>query len=134
MLKHAPEPARWIPFVYCLESTPGGPNDAAAAACAKASKIDYAGVIEPCATGPEGLALEADSAAATAALQPPHQYVPWVTLSSAPGAGTFCTEAGCDDFVAAVCAAYTGPKPAACPAAGAAAPKLRGVSGVHHKD
>ena len=56
--------------------------------------------------------------------------MPWVTLSDAPGAGTFCTENGCDNLISAVCDAYTGEKPAACnaPAEEAAATSsLRGA-------
>lgn len=50
-------------------------------------------------------------------------------LPAAPGAGTYCTENGCDNLLQAVCAAYTGTKPAACSnvAAAPAAPKLSNV-------
>jgi hypothetical protein len=58
---------------------------------------------------------------------PPHQFVPWVTLSDEPGAGTFCDENGCDGFLKAVCDAYTGTKPDACNAAAVAKPQLKNV-------
>jgi interferon gamma-inducible protein 30 len=88
----------------------GGLSKAKAQKCAANSKLAWA-TLDTCWTGAEGKALDVAAAAKTAALNPPHQFVPWVTLD-APG--TFCTEAGCDDFIAQVCKAYTGTKPPAC--------------------
>ena len=59
-----------------------------------------------------GPAVVLAAGAATGALQPQHEFVPWVTLGGTPG--TFCTENGCDNMLAAVCKAYTGTPPASC--------------------
>ena len=113
----AHNPHNFVPFVNCLSRAAGGSGGITkgkASTCAKSSGLDWP-TIDTCWNGPEGVALEVAAAYKTAALTPSHTYVPWVTLSDAPGAGTFCTENGCDDLIAQVCAAYTGPKPAACP-------------------
>lgn len=99
----------WLPAIHCLEGY-GSKQGAHAQECVEGAGMVFAPV-SACWKGPEGAALELAAGAATAALQPAHQFVPWVTLD-APG--TFCTEAGCDNMLAAVCAAYTGPKPASC--------------------
>lgn len=128
-VSHYPAVAQWLPFIHCLEGyiAGGNPTTADAKKCAADVGMTWA-VLDKCWTSAEGHALDVANAFATAALQPPHQFVPWVTLSDAPGAGTFCTENGCDNFIQAVCDAYTGEKPAACPAEAAAAPRpaLRG--------
>jgi len=105
-------PSSFVPFMSCLSAAEGGGglSKAKAQKCAGQHQVDW-NTLNTCWNGPEGKTLDQVSAAVTAALQPPHQYVPWVTLD-APG--TLCTENGCDNFVQAVCAAYTGTKPAAC--------------------
>lgn len=108
-------PKAFVPFVVCLSAAAGGSgglSKAKAQKCASNSKLTWA-TLDTCWTGAEGKALDIASAAKTAALNPPHQFVPWVTLA-APG--TFCTEAGCDNFIAEVCKAYTGTPPPACAA------------------
>jgi len=105
-------PKGFVPFMACLSQADasGGLSKAKAQKCAGQHNVDW-NTLNTCWNGPEGKQLDQVSAAVTGALQPPHNYVPWVTLD-APG--TFCTENGCDNFVQAVCAAYTGTKPAAC--------------------
>lgn len=106
----------WLPFIHCME-THGSNQAAFAKTCAAAAGIDYP-ALETCWTGAEGLQLELAAGAATGALQPPHQFVPWVTLGDTPG--TFCSNSDCDNFLAAVCAAYTGTPPPTCKALAAA--------------
>ena len=50
--------------------------------CAQSQGIDYA-PIKTCANGKMGNALEHEMAEVTDALNPPHRYVPWVTLNDA---------------------------------------------------
>jgi len=107
----------WLPFIHCME-THGSNQAAFAKTCAAAAGIDIT-ALDACWNGAEGLALQMAAGAATAALQPPHQFVPWVTLNDTPG--TFCSDSDCDNFLAAVCAAYTGTPPASCKALAAAA-------------
>lgn len=98
-IHHYPTNGQFVPFVVCLSAAAqgsGGLSTAKAQKCAANSKLAWA-VLNTCWTGAEGRALDDAAAAKTAALNPPHQYVPWVTLD-APG--TFCTENGCDDFIA----------------------------------
>ena len=111
-----PNASHWLPAIHCLE-TYGKNQGAHAQECIEGAGMAYAPVAA-CWKGPEGAALELEAAARTAALSPPHEYVPWVTLSGQ--SGTFCTENGCDNMLDAVCKAYTGsPKPANCTASSA---------------
>ncbi len=55
-----------------------------------------------CATGPHGDELIIAAAKRTAALEPPHQYVPWVVVNGIP-LGDAAAE-----LAAIVCAAYDG--------------------------
>lgn len=110
----APNASLWLPAIHCLEGY-GSNQGAHAKECVEGAGMAFAPV-QTCWKGPEGAALELAAAARTAALNPPHEYVPWVTLSGQ--SGTFCTENGCDNMLDAVCKAYTGsPKPANCTAA-----------------
>ena len=107
-------PSSFLPFITCLSTAArSGLTRAKAQACATAP---YSWPeLNTCWGGSEGYALDRTSAAITAALSPAHQYVPWVTLSDEPGTGTYCDEVNdCDKLIEAVCAAYKGPKPAAC--------------------
>lgn len=79
-------PASFVPFVYCLSDSYPNFSTKKASACAALSKMNWA-TLNTCWTGTEGKELEIEAAAVTAALQPPHQYVPWVVLD-APG--TIC--------------------------------------------
>lgn len=78
-----PVQTEWLPLVTCLEATPLRRMLAAVNTCAKRAGLDAAELVE-CADGPQGDALEAAAAAATAALRPPHTYVPWVVVEGVP--------------------------------------------------
>ena len=56
----------------------------------------------PCSAGNLGVELEVEAAAATAALDPPHIYVPWVTVNDV------AIGQGYQFLLTFVCAAYTG--------------------------
>jgi interferon, gamma-inducible protein 30 len=133
-----PTGGQWLPFITCMyadfSSVP-----APAQSCASSAGLDWA-TLNACATGPEGAKLIAANANRTNNLNPPHTYVPWVTVNGTlvpdpPTGGP--SEA---DVIAAICAAYVPPaggaKPACCPkeaaAPGAAASAgLRGAAPVH---
>lgn len=101
----------WLPFIVCLENA--GSNQAAKAeACANSNSLDWT-KLSDCWNSVEGHELDLENGIATAALNPPHEFVPWVTLSGQ--SGTFCSNSDCDNFLQAVCDAYTGPKPSGCP-------------------
>jgi hypothetical protein len=40
--------------------------------------------VQQCASGPEGAQLALEAAKATEALNPPHEYAPWLTLNGKP--------------------------------------------------
>lgn len=125
-IAHSPAGAAgWLPMIHCLEAA-GSAQGTAAPGCAADAGLVW-GDVEACWNGAEGAALHIAAGAATAALVPPHQYVPWVTLGG-PGSGTYCTENGCGGFLAAVCKAYTGVAPAACN--GVEAPAVVGGAGL----
>jgi len=108
-----PPPARalppWLDVIACAED--GFPGVMAAFDTCLASKTDAATVaaVAECAAGPRGAAMIAAAAAATASLDPPHRYVPWLVVDGLPVGGQTAANLG-----ALVCAAYRGPRPAAC--------------------
>ena len=66
---------QWLPFLACLEAA--YPNlDQVAEACATKAGLTWS-VLQTCANGPEGIAIQAENEKLTNALNPPHQYVPW---------------------------------------------------------
>jgi len=56
--------------------------------------------------GPEGAALEAANAWATAQLQPPHTYTPWVLLEGRPIVVSDDDDSGYSDLLSWVCAEF----------------------------
>merc|ERR1719150_206286 len=59
-----------------------------------------------CYTSPQGNAFQHQMAQITAALSPPHQYVPWIVMN---GVHSDSTQQACQsNFLACVCKAYTG--------------------------
>jgi interferon, gamma-inducible protein 30 len=100
--------SNWYPFVHCLESTPvggvgqqGSGADVVIATCADQAMVN-AGKIMACVNGEEGDELERKAEEATAALDPPHQYVPWVTVNGVPIGSDM------DNLVTYICAAWQG--------------------------
>jgi len=93
------------PFIYCVESS----HDpvANAEACANKTGKDWP-AINNCAQGVQGNTWQHQMAVKTAALDPPHTHVPWVTIN-----GQHSPDAE-GDFLTALCNAYTGPPPAGC--------------------
>lgn len=104
-IHYNPEPAKIIPFLHCLEQY--GPTTTNGAYCAGIAKIEW-NAINTCAYSSEGSSLEHEMAVKTDSLNPPHQYVPWLTLNGRP------STALSSNMLATVCNAYTGTKPAAC--------------------
>lgn len=99
--------AQYVPFIHCVEYY----GMQYGQYCATNNKMDWAS-INSCATGAEGLTLMHEMAVATAALNPPHQYVPWVTIN---GVHTDAMQTDImNNMVAFVCKTYAGTKPAAC--------------------
>mmetsp|Transcript_131808 Transcript_131808/g.196414 ORF Transcript_131808/g.196414 Transcript_131808/m.196414 type:complete len:174 (-) Transcript_131808:156-677(-) len=102
-----PKVSDYFPALKCIEA--GNDTPAAdAKKCITQAGLDYEAVMD-CANGSEGAQLEMAAANATAALQPPHTYVPWVTLND-----DHLPDTEADDLLKHVCKAYTGTAPAGC--------------------
>lgn len=110
-IHYHPNSTVYFPFIYCIESSASLPRNVAPE-CASKFGFDYS-QIQSCVEGPLGNKLEHEMALKTNALQPPHTFVPWVTLN---GVHTekIQNEAQ-DDLVKLICETYQGsPKPQAC--------------------
>jgi interferon gamma-inducible protein 30 len=99
-----------FPFISCMEMSDSLPSKSGPA-CAKKLGIDYS-TIKSCADGPLGNQLEHEMAVLTGKLDPPHQFVPWVTLN-----GVHTDEiqhAAENNLKKLICDTYKGPKPDVC--------------------
>lgn len=103
-----------FPFVYCFEKnieSGSGEPQTVAQNCAKSLAIDYA-PIEACVSGPLGNKLEHEMAMKTGALEPQHEYVPWVTIN---GKHTEEIQRKAErNLLELVCEYYPGTKPKDC--------------------
>lgn len=99
-----------VGFIHCMENSEKTPEKAAEA-CGPKFKIDLDKIMA-CANGDQGNQLEHMMAEITADLNPPHQYVPWVTLNGVH-TNKIQNEA-MSDLLSLICDAYKGPKPSAC--------------------
>ncbi|XP_062595798.1 gamma-interferon-inducible lysosomal thiol reductase-like [Saccostrea cucullata] len=102
----------YFPFISCIEHDQFGTPKLSANKCAKSQGIDLKPILE-CSTRKLGNSLEHEMALKTNALNPPHKYVPWVTLN---GVHTEDIEKKAEaDLTKLICDTYKGsPKPAAC--------------------
>ena len=106
-----PNASVFFPFIHCIETSSLSPRTAAPS-CAREYKLDYS-QIQSCASGDLGNRLEHEMALKTQALNPPHSYVPWVTLE---GVHTDQIQNEAEfNLIGLICGAYKGsPKPQAC--------------------
>ncbi|KAI8509206.1 Gamma-interferon-inducible lysosomal thiol reductase [Branchiostoma belcheri] len=102
-----------FPFIHCIESRVEHSDNPKKAAekCASQMQVDFS-AIEKCAEGSQGNELEHEMALKTGSLNPPHTYVPWVTLN---GVHTEKIQnEAMDNLLKLICDTYQGPKPDAC--------------------
>jgi len=101
-----------IQFIGCIEASEVRPVDQAALKCASLQpELNFTRIMQ-CAQAQEGELMEHNMALATDALDPPHTFVPWVTLN---GVHTDeIQQEAQDDLLGLICTTYQGPKPAAC--------------------
>lgn len=108
-INYYPDEAIHIPFLHCLEYY--GPTETNAKYCASLNKMDATKILT-CSQDSLGNSLEHQMALKTEGLNPPHQYVPWLTLN---GQHTSAIQNGLtSEMLQTVCNAFTGTKPAAC--------------------
>ncbi|KAB5550708.1 hypothetical protein PHYPO_G00057010 [Pangasianodon hypophthalmus] len=99
------------PVIYCMEAA-ADVVKAAESCLALFSPDTRFGDIMACANGDEGNQLMHENAKKTGALQPPHQYVPWITIN---GEHTDdLEEKATSSLFLLVCSLYKGKAPAAC--------------------
>jgi len=105
-------PTTFWPFVACYENDPSPSRTDPTyptkmlAKCGAATGIDVAAVSKCVADPTASAAVSNENAKATAALVPAHQGTPWVLINGTPFQGS--------SLLDAICAAYTGTKPAGC--------------------
>lgn len=105
---HLLTPPKRMPFIHCIEESPSLYNGRV---CAEDLDIKWA-PIEKCYKGSQGNYFQHEEALQTKSLNPPHKFVPWITVN-----GVHTEElqnAISDDMLKFVCNAYTGLKPDAC--------------------
>uniref|UniRef100_A0A803W5P9 Gamma-interferon-inducible lysosomal thiol reductase n=1 Tax=Ficedula albicollis TaxID=59894 RepID=A0A803W5P9_FICAL len=70
----------YFPVIFCLESGSSVTKNLEACLQIYAPELD-SGRVTACVQGDTGMALMHHNAQVTDALQPPHQYVPWITVN-----------------------------------------------------
>uniref|UniRef100_A0A8C9MGS1 Gamma-interferon-inducible lysosomal thiol reductase n=1 Tax=Serinus canaria TaxID=9135 RepID=A0A8C9MGS1_SERCA len=103
----------YFALIFCLESGSSVTKNLEACLQIYAPEVDI-GRISTCVQGDTGVALMHHNAQLTEALDPPHQYVPWITIN-----GVWQGEAS---LLGLVCHLYQGEKPEVC--GGSKAPKI----------
>lgn len=92
-MKAAKSWRKWFPVSVCMSAHDGTPREAFAD-CLNGTSIDADAVLA-CADGIEGEILHTKAGNRTLALQPPHEFTPWVTVNGEHTQGA--------DVMAAVC-------------------------------
>ena len=121
-LAKIPGPTQQFDFLQCIEhhdANRAAAQDYAAVTrdCAHRTHVDAAVLttLQDCVTSSEGNALDHDMAVKTQALDPPHQYVPYLVVNGVHDETS--QTAITDSLFRYVCAVYTGPhKSSECPA------------------
>ena len=96
-------------FIHCMENIADYPK--AAKNCAPKFNVDYNALIA-CANSNQGEQLEHNMAVITGELNPPHTYVPWVTLNGVHSEKI--NDRAAKELMSLICETYMGPKPDAC--------------------
>uniref|UniRef100_A0A8D2PB10 Gamma-interferon-inducible lysosomal thiol reductase n=1 Tax=Zosterops lateralis melanops TaxID=1220523 RepID=A0A8D2PB10_ZOSLA len=101
----------YFPVIFCLESGTSVTKNLEACLQIYAPEVD-SGRIAACVQGDTGVALMHHNAQVTQALDPPHQYVPWITVN---GKHTDELQAQAEaSLLGLVCHLYQGEKPEVC--------------------
>jgi len=98
-----------VPFVDCLEQT--GAPQTAGKKCSKKVGLDWQ-KLSSCYNSTEGDNYLHGMGVKTKALNPPHTYVPWITVNGVHTEGM--QQKAEDDLLKLICDLYTGTKPEEC--------------------
>ncbi|KAJ4936723.1 hypothetical protein JOQ06_001309 [Pogonophryne albipinna] len=97
--------------IYCMESADDVISAAKSCVDLFSPELKWES-IDSCVNGDKGNQLMHQNALKTQALNPPHKYVPWITIN---GAHTDdLQDKASTSLFSLVCSMYKGPKPAAC--------------------
>ncbi|XP_078435330.1 gamma-interferon-responsive lysosomal thiol protein-like [Wolffia australiana] len=102
-----PDATKYFPFINCVEKLVVARQYSEWQTCFKETGLDSKPVMD-CYKSDQGYKLELAYAAETAALQPPHKYVPWVVVDGKPLYEDY------EKFETEICKAYKGVLPEAC--------------------
>ncbi|KAG0539984.1 hypothetical protein BDA96_03G369500 [Sorghum bicolor] len=102
-----PDAEQHFPFIQCVEHLALTRKWDAWQACFQETGLPYQPAID-CYNSGYGRQLVLQYAAETNALQPPHQFVPWVVVNGKPLGDDYM------NFEAYICSAYDGKLPEAC--------------------
>ncbi|KAL6616315.1 hypothetical protein ACP70R_038585 [Stipagrostis hirtigluma subsp. patula] len=102
-----PDAEQHFPFIHCVEHLALTRRWDAWQSCFQQTGLASQPVID-CYNSGYGRQLELQYAAETDALQPPHQFVPWVVVNGRPLGDDYM------NFEAYICSAYDGELPEAC--------------------
>nr|ALB00669.1 GILT-2 [Anguilla japonica] len=100
-----------FPIIFCMESAADVLKAAQPCVEIYASSASWGSIMD-CVKGDVGNKLMHDNAVRTKALNPPHKYVPWVTVNG--GHTDEIEQKATSALFNLVCSLYKGPKPAAC--------------------
>ncbi|XP_009069748.1 PREDICTED: gamma-interferon-inducible lysosomal thiol reductase, partial [Acanthisitta chloris] len=111
LMHEAKNLSSYFPVIFCLESGSSVTKNLEACLQIYAPELDR-GRIAACVQGDTGTALMHHNAQLTEALDPPHQYVPWIVIN---GKHTDKLQAQAEaSLLGLVCSLYQGEKPEAC--------------------
>ncbi|KAG0469157.1 hypothetical protein HPP92_018485 [Vanilla planifolia] len=102
-----PDVRQHFSFVYCLENLILENKYDDWESCFQRTQLDPKALVD-CYNSGRGQEIQLQYAAQTAALHPPHQYVPWMVVNGLPLYDDY------DKFEAYVCKAFDGELPNAC--------------------
>ncbi|RUS87390.1 hypothetical protein EGW08_004844 [Elysia chlorotica] len=101
---------KYFPFINCMEKSYKQPEEAAKQ-CSTSFAVPLEDILK-CSKSDFGNKLEHEMAAKTDALEPSHQYVPWITVN---GVHTEDIQKEAqDNIVKLICDTYKGTKPQIC--------------------
>ncbi|XP_069832765.1 gamma-interferon-inducible lysosomal thiol reductase [Dendropsophus ebraccatus] len=111
VMHHLKEIPSYFPVIFCIELSSNVTS--ALGPCLAAYQPDLSvKTVMDCANGDQGNKLMHENAMKTDALNPPHEYVPWVVINGKHSDSL--QDRAMSALFNLICETYTGPKPDAC--------------------